>query len=77
MANALDKPNAIKWRGFISNAIVLVLLLLLQCVDGTPCPDECQCSIQGISFLVDCSGLELTRLPEFDPAMEVRQFPAI
>lgn len=34
--------------------------------DTMNCPGECHCSLDGITVLVDCSGLQLTELPEFE-----------
>ena len=37
------------------------------------CPAECHCSLDGMTVLVDCSGLEMTELPEFSDT-QVRDY---
>lgn len=35
------------------------------------CPGDCNCEMDGLLMLVDCSGLEMSELPEF-PDNQVR-----
>lgn len=51
----------------------VLMILLVFCVvssfsadDTMNCPGECHCSVDGLTVFVDCSGLQLTELPEFE-----------
>lgn len=69
MARPKDKRSILSAQ--INAAVGIVVLMLLTCATAMLCPIECQCSVHGITVLVDCSDRELKTLPELDPAMEV------
>uniref|UniRef100_A0A336MRI8 CSON003996 protein n=1 Tax=Culicoides sonorensis TaxID=179676 RepID=A0A336MRI8_CULSO len=47
--------------------ILTVIFTLQNGIKATiSCPQECQCTIEGLNFLVDCSNQGLTQLPVFD-----------
>ncbi|CRL03562.1 CLUMA_CG016433, isoform A [Clunio marinus] len=50
-------------------ALVLLISFLhvleINTFEVEECPDACHCTMDGLLMLVDCSGLELTDLPEF------------
>lgn len=54
-----------------SNLVHLILVTLTfhtfaaDAFDAEDCPEICHCTMDGLLMLVDCSGLELTELPEF------------
>lgn len=37
-----------------------------SCTAVLTCPPQCHCAFDSLNVAVDCSGLELTELPEFD-----------
>lgn len=44
-----------------------MLFLMINKTDANvSCPLECQCTIEGLNFLVDCSNQGLTELPVFE-----------
>lgn len=44
---------------------VLHVLMLASAFEPDDCPGECHCTMDGSLMLVDCSGLEMTDLPDF------------
>ena len=56
----------------------VLMILSVFCVvssladDTIECPGECHCSVDGITVLVDCSGLQLTELPEFENTQVIK-----
>lgn len=47
--------------------VVMMLFLMINKTDANvSCPLECQCTIEGLNFLVDCSNQGLTELPVFE-----------
>ncbi len=38
------------------------------------CPGQCHCSYEAMNVAVDCSGVELTELPEFDDFEVIRNW---
>lgn len=53
----------------------MVLSLLGRTLAVLSCPPQCHCAFDSLNVAVDCSGLELTELPEFDDFMvsEIRK----
>lgn len=42
-----------------------VLAFAVYAFEADDCPGDCHCTMDGSLMLVDCSGLELSELPEF------------
>lgn len=40
-------------------------MLLAIAFETDECPGDCSCHMDGLLMLVDCSGLEMSELPEF------------
>lgn len=47
-------------------ALTLLFLTIHNTNGNVSCPLECQCTLEGLNFLVDCSNQGLTELPSFD-----------
>lgn len=45
--------------------ICLLHVLSAIAFETDECPGDCSCHMDGLLMLVDCSGLEMSELPEF------------
>ena len=43
----------------------LILVVSMADAEEVVCPEECQCTVDGLNFMVDCSNSNLVTLPEF------------
>ena len=66
--NKLGKEDIMIFRALMKSVLIILSICVLSSFadDSMECPGECHCSVDGITVLVDCSGLQLTELPEFE-----------
>lgn len=61
-------------RSYLMKFLLTILALHVSSAvafDVEDCPGNCHCTMDGLLMMVDCSGLELTDLPDF-PDNQVR-----
>ena len=66
--NKLGKEDIMIFRALMKSVLIILSICVVSSLadDSMECPGECHCSVDGITVLVDCSGLQLTELPEFE-----------